>query len=233
MVRMALSQSIGRITICVAAMCCIAAVVSAFIYAPPPDVKDADDIGIPLPPPPPPPPQPTCIIEVCCHPIGATLGLAWHCYTKCTKTYHDGRKEITVCGGNPSGGILPPKKKKVDPPGTESPCPGWNFFDGPDGWIKTHCDPFESVPEWKRRDKARCRQVSSGDCAACDCIKDVFCRIEKCCIRYRLLEENSNSSAYTALKRCLTELAIQLPHGNPWAPGWGNEINLGNCPTCP
>jgi len=195
---------------------------------------------------PPTPPQmtaPSCKVEICCTSIGSGGGVAWHCFTKCTKTLPDGKTEVTACRGGPTGlfGDLWPTGVPTSP-NSPPPCEGWTIVDGAWGPIDTYCGPFQKGhPDW-RQSPLPCEDAASGtDCGMCDCIKNVMCRIELCCVRYELLPElygfNSNSTAFTAITLCQPPgggiQPLPFPEAALGAPGWPIEIPLLNCPTCP
>lgn len=97
-----------------------------------------------LPPTPRPMIAPTCTLEVCCTNIGSGGGIAWHCFTKCTKTFPDGRTEVTACRGGPTGLFRDLWPEGVPGfPNSPPPCNGWTFFNGAWGPIDTYCGPFE------------------------------------------------------------------------------------------
>ncbi len=195
----------------------------------------------------PPTPQqliaPSCKIEVCCTNIGSGGGVAWHCFTKCTKTLPDGKTEITACRGGPSGLL-----RDLWPPGVPSspnsppPCDNWTILDGAWGPIDTYCGQFQKGhPDW-RQSPLPCEDAASGtNCETCDCIRNIMCRIELCCVRYELIPEfygfNSNSTAFTAVNACQPSGSgpQPLPYPVPLlgAPGWDIDIPLVDCPTCP
>ena len=167
----------------------------------------------------PPTPQPLvapfCKVEICC--VGAPIvgqGIAWHCFTKCTKNIPNAIPIVTACRGGPAG-----LGRDLEPDGVEgSPnpepnCPGWNIFNGAWGPIDTYCAPFNSDhPDWREDKQGPCEAVDGG-CSICECIEDVMCRIEACCVRYEGIPEfspggfNSNSASFTAIHMC-------QPHGS-------------------
>ena len=223
----------------------------------------ADVIEVPGDIPPERPPEPTCTIEVCCVLIGKTGHLAWHCFTKCTKSEDGVDDVITACSGNPAGlfgDLVPdPRNEENGQPLNPGPdCANWTIFRGAWGPIDTYCGPYQDGhPDWRdpnTETEAQCTEVGfGGGCGACECIEDIMCRIEACCVRYELLPElygyNSNSSAYTALSNCLESEGVpgivefllldqpplELPDGQPGfgAPGWGRLIDLSECDACP
>jgi len=193
---------------------------------------------------------PSCTVEICCRPI--FLGLAWHCFTKCTTIGADEEPVVTACRGGPTGlrwDQYPQVPNPIpDLPQLNSPpvCPEWDFGDSAHGPIDTYCGPFvRGHPDFpKNKASQSCVDVvaTSTGCQLCDCIEDIMCRIQKCCVRYELLPGvgygyNSNSSAFTAISACQAGGGgpIVLPVGGPLldAPGWNIMIPLENCPTCP
>jgi len=195
----------------------------------------------------PPTPQqmiaPACKVEVCCKGIVGVGGLAWHCFTKCTTTFPDGRVEVTACLGSPSGLFVDQWPAGVaTSPNVPPQCNGWTIVDGAWGPIDTYCGPYSNGhPDWQFPPPP-CTDAASGtNCATCDCIGDVMCRIESCCVRYELLPElygfNSNSSAFTAIDACQPSSSgpqpLPIPAPPLGAPGWSVLIPLENCPICP
>jgi len=195
----------------------------------------------------PPTPQqmiaPACKVEVCCKSIVGVGGLAWHCFTKCTTTFPDGSVEVTACRGSPSGLFVDQWPAGVETsPNFPPQCNGWTIVDGAWGPIDTYCGPYSNGhPDWQFP-PLPCADTASGtNCATCDCIRDVMCRIELCCVRYEVLPElygfNSNSSAFTAIDACQPSSGgpqpLPIPAPPLGAPGWSVLIPLANCPSCP
>lgn len=100
------------------------------------------------PPGPPHPPQilipDSCVVEVCCTGAGSASSPAWHCFTKCTKTFPDGRTEVIACRGGPSGLLRDLWPTGVpSAPNAPPPCDGWTILDGAWGPIDTYCGPYQ------------------------------------------------------------------------------------------
>lgn len=199
------------------------------------------------PPGPPHPPQilipVSCVVEVCCTGAGSASSPAWHCFTKCTKTFPDGRTEVIACRGGPSGLLRDLWPTGVpSAPNAPPPCDGWTILDGAWGPIDTYCGPYQrGHPDW-RQSPLPCEDVTSDKgCELCECIREIMCRMEFCCVRYELLPElygfNSNSTAFTAIDECQPpgNGPQPLPQPTPplGAPGWETVIPLLDCPTCP
>ncbi len=197
----------------------------------------------------PPTPQPlvapTCTVAVCCKGLPFGSGIAWHCFTKCTRTTPDGGTEVIACCGNPTGLLrdLWPEGVRDSPNGPPN-CDGWGLGEGAWGPIDTYCGPYiEGHPDWRRNQPPCAASIVGTDCGTCDCIRDVMCQVEACCVRYELIPElapggyNSNSTAFTALELCKPSGAGPpvLPLGAPvlGVPGWGTPIPLSGCPVCP
>jgi len=191
---------------------------------------------------------PSCTVEICCTGIGGSApggAIAWHCFTKCTKSKSGGVPEVTACNGGPSGLFrdLVPEVENPIPGGPQLNPPPDCSGNGLWGPVYTYCGPWDRThPDYPKNEAPQpfCRDVTTGtDCNLCDCIKKVMDCIELCCVNYELVPDwygyNSNSAAYTAISACQTGGGgpIALPDGLPWlgAPGWGIVIPL--CPECP
>ena len=162
-----------------------------------------------------------------------------------------GDKVITILPPTPQQMIAPACKVEVccksivgvdTSPNVPPQCNGWTIVDGAWGPIDTYCGPYSNGhPDWQFP-PLPCADTASGtNCATCDCIRDVMCRIELCCVRYEVLPElygfNSNSSAFTAIDACQPSSGgpqpLPIPAPPLGAPGWSVLIPLANCPSCP